>query len=505
MIADRKPSNLKRSVGYGVVAGAALGLAVPGPDLWPLALLFPGLLLEALRGETVWWRGGLVGWVAGTVHWLIAVPWVVEVLTGYGGLPVVAGWLSLLLMAMILGSTWAAVALLTVRCSQQWRLWMVPAAWVVLEVVRRYPPFLFPWNTAASVFSGRPTLLAALPTWGVSGQGWALVALGCAMWALMCRTTRRAGMGLLAVVLPLQIAAVLVAPSVKPGSSAISFAVIQPGTTLEERWDPTSWPETTERVWRLSAEVGREGPDVLLWPESAMPYQLDSDAAFRQQIQEFARHAGTSVVLNSVAGVSPAGYSNSAFAVTPEGSISRYDKMRLVPFGEYVPSWAKWFFPDSLVHEVSAFTPGREARPLDVGVPLGMAVCYEIVFPGLAVRQVREGAQVLATLTNDAWYGDSWALDQHFAQAVLRAVETRRWVVRAALTGISGVIDPYGRIVTRIEAGVQGSFVEQVFPSRQLTPVVRFGDWWAYVCAVMVIAGQLFSRRSKSPRSKKSK
>ncbi len=381
----------------------------------------------------------------------------------------------LVLMAAILGTTWAGTGALVAVVAVGRRPLTLSLAWVVFEFLRRFPPFLFPWNTLASCLAGRPELLGSLPVWGSSGLGWALIAVGAGGWALVRAETRRCGAWLVAAAALLLLVASLLAPQARPVGEPLTVGIIQPGTTLEERWDPSSWPETAKQVWRLSDEVAERGADVILWPESAMPYRIDSDPGYRLGVHQLSKRTGAIVVLNSVAASSAMGYSNSAFAIHPDGSMSRYDKMRLVPFGEYVPLWARWFFSDSLVHEVGDFTPGSEARPLRAGVPLGMAVCYEIVFPDLMAAEVRAGAQVLVTLTNDAWYGASWALDQHFAQAVLRAVENRRWVVRAALTGISGVIDPQGRIVGRIDAGDRGVMVVAVEPATVDDPGLTVG------------------------------
>ncbi len=165
-------------------------------------------------------------------------------------------------------------------------------------------------------------------------------------------------------------------------------------------------------------------------------------------------------MVNSVAGSAEQGFTNSAFVIRPDGvDAARYDKMRLVPFGEYVPTWARTAFTDALVREVGNFTPGAEPLLLEIGLPMGMAVCYEVVFPGLITREVRDGAEILATLTNDGWYGYSWAPRQHFAHVVLRAVESRRWMARAALTGISGFVAPDGSVPQRLDVGDAGYLV----------------------------------------------
>jgi apolipoprotein N-acyltransferase len=147
------------------------------------------------------------------------------------------------------------------------------------------------------------------------------------------------------------------------------------------------------------------------------------------------------------------------------------------------------------VREVASFTPGDRPRPLAGKVPIGVAICYEVVFADLVAAEVRNGSQLLVTMTNDGWYGYSWAPQQHFMQSVLRAAESRRWLARAALTGISGLIDPYGRVIARIELGQSGYLFIEAQPATGLTPRTRLGDWWGALCAVAVIALLVIGRR----------
>ena len=174
---------------------------------------------------------------------------------------------------------------------------------------------------------------------------------------------------------------------------------------------------------------------------------------------------------------------NSAIILDAERRLmGRYDKKVLVPFGEYVPRWARFAFTDSLVREVGAFTPGENPLVLPARVPIGVAICFEVVFPDLAAAEVRAGSEIMTTLTNDGWYGLSWAPKQHFAQGRLRAAETQRWFVRAALTGISGFIDPFGQVEASLGVGETGLLTEVVQPMRGLGPRARWGDWWAMLC-----------------------
>lgn len=487
-----------RSAGCAAGAAVVLALALPGLNWWPLVFVFPALFLESLRVKHSILHTVLLGWFAGMVHWMVASHWVIDVLAGFGGFSVLGAWGGLTVMGLFLGSTWIPVFLITAAVTPRMRIVVFPAVWILAEVARRYSPYLFPWNTTASCLAGDPRLLASLSVWGATGLGWALVVVGTGLWAVGFRRIRRSGViAVVAAVLFLG-GMTLAAPDPEFNGGPLKVALVQPGTTLEERWNPEMWPETSSRVWALSNEAAVREPDVVLWPESAMPYRFDTDQIYRRQVLDFAQASGSSVVLNSIGSTPEGGTTNSAFALRPDGAISRYDKVRLVPFGEYVPLWGRLIVSDSLVREVGAFTAGTEATPLDVGVPLGLAVCYEIVFPNVVGSQVRNGAEVVATLTNDAWYGTSWALDQHFAQAVLRAVETRRWVVRAALTGISGAVDPWGEVVERLEAGKQGVLVVQVLPAIGRTPAVRWGDWWAWICGVMAAGALLHRWRTSS-------
>jgi apolipoprotein N-acyltransferase len=480
-------------------SGAAFALALPGAGWAPLVLLFPGLLLEAIERSPGGRRSFLVGWFAGIVHWVIAVNWVLPVMDHYGGMPTVAALGCLVGMGAILGSCWALAAGLTSLVPGRLRVWLYPAAFIALDAWRQFWPLGFPWNPPAAVAAGLPALLGSLPVWGATGLGWAMVAAGAALWALFRPASRRPGLAALGTAAALTVIASVLAPPARPAGEPLPVAVLQPGSTLEEKWDPDEWQEMERRVWALTAEAAARGAKVVLWPESALPFRFDTDPEYQRTVAETARRLGVVIVLNSVAGSAEEGFTNSAFAVGPDGPVGeRYDKLRLVPFGEFVPWWARLAFTQSLVREVGMFEPGTRTVLLDAGVPVGMSICYEVVFAELAARQVRGGAELLATLTNDGWYGYSWAPRQHLAQAVLRAVETRRWLARAALTGISAFVDPSGRTVARLEVGANGVLVAAPVPCTGLTPRARLGDWWAAVAAVAALAMLVAGRRRRA-------
>jgi len=482
-----------------VFAGGALALAMPGPSLWPLAILFPVFLLEAVERSEGRWQPWLLGWVAGTVHWVVAVNWVLDVMHHYGGLPWAGALGALVGLGLYLGLIWAMVTWLLVWFPPPWRIWFFPVTWIAIDGLRRFQPYQFPWNDMAAVVAHQPAMLGSLPVWGASGLGWALVACGAGMWGLARRDRRPAALALLIAAVGCIVTFTAVAPTFEPSGPAVRVAVLQPGTTLEEKWDPDEWQEITDRVWTLTRKAADAGAEIVLWPESAVPFRLDNDTAYRRIVTELTADLDIEIVLNSIGAVDE-GFANSAYLVSGGGvSEVRYDKMHLVPFGETVPPWAELVTTDALVREVGRFTPGAVAVPLPAEVPLGVAICFEVVFSGHSAAAVRSGAEVLVTLTNDGWYGFSWAPDQHFAQVRLRAAEQRRWFARAALTGISGFVDPYGRVTSRLEVGKQGFLAADVDPSMMLTPRSRWGDWWAVLCAISAVV--LFvAGRARKPK-----
>ncbi len=477
------------------ISGLCLALAMPGPGLAPLAFVFPILLLEAMHRVSGRWQPWLLGWLAGTVFWTVSTNWVVPVMHDYGGLPHLLAVACLLGMGAILGAFWAVASGLTALVPAGWRLWLLPAAWIAVPVLQRFPPFGFTWTGAAAAFVDWPRLMASLPVWGATGLGWWVAAAGSAAWGLARAGTRRHGLAAVTVAAAGIILAVALAPSPRPAGGTLRVAVLQPDTSLEEKWDPSAARDLADRVWAMTAAAAVRGADLVLWPEGALPFRVDSDPSYRDALESMAGELEVEIILNSVASAGDGGFANSAFLVTPGGVAPiRYDKVHLVPFGEFVPGWARFAFTESLVREVGSFTPGRTPAVLPAAVPVGVAICFEVVFPDLPAAQVRAGARLLATLTNDGWYGFSWAPDQHFAQVRLRAAENRRWFARAALTGISGFIDARGEVVSKLDVGADGTLIEDLQPMVGLTLCSRWGDWWARVCGLLTIGLLVTSR-----------
>jgi len=261
-------------------------------------------------------------------------------------------------------------------------------------------------------------------------------------------------------------------------------------------------PAAAERsVAQSAGEKTGSRYDLIVWPESPSPF-FTNDPRFRDAVSALARQSGTWVVAGSI-GITPAMHSgressqifNSAALINPQGEwVGRYDKVHLVPFGEYLPFPKLFAFAGGLTKEVGEFQRGGSRTPLDAGGErLGMFICYESVFPDEVRQGPLEGAQVLLNISNDGWYGDSGAWKQHLQQTQMRAIENERWLLAGTNTGMTASIDPYGRIVAATERKVRTALLAPYGLNAGTTFYTRHGDWFAYLCAI-ISGGALMAR-----------
>ena len=246
-------------------------------------------------------------------------------------------------------------------------------------------------------------------------------------------------------------------------------------------------------------------PDLIVWPESPAPFYT-TDPVFRETVTSVAREAQTWVLVGSLgirnAAETPARATqlyNSGSLVSPAGEwVGRYDKMHLVPFGEYVPFKLVFGFAGGLTQEVGDFSPGTSRAPLEAGGKLGVFICYESIFPDEIRQLAANGAEVFVNISNDGWYGDSGAYAQHLKQARMRAVENDRWLLRDTNTGVTAAIDPYGRVVSNIPRKVRAVLEANYAITNVTTFYTRHGDWFAYLCAIISVAGLLRNFRFRA-------
>jgi apolipoprotein N-acyltransferase len=416
----------------------------------------------------------------GITYWLVSIPWIVGTLETYGGLsrPVAVG--SLALLCTYLGLYYAifvAVGSWLWRRVPESLLWSLPALWVSLEIVRGWFISGFPWNLAAYAWTDVAGALALSGWVGAYGISFLAVATNVAVALLLSRPRGRRqvtrSVVVLAVVAVLLVLGSFSAPTAYPDASGGTVKIVQPNTPILQTWDSELVSQGYRRLLDLSARAC-ESESLVVWPESAAwPFLLDRDAHLRADVERL-NEAGCWLLLNSISRDDGKTF-NSAFLFGPGVAGRRYDKIHLVPFGEYVPFGGVLPFVRRLARAAGDFSPGLERRQLAWnGEELGMAICFEIVFPGEVAARVRDGATVLVTITNDGWYGDTAAPWQHFRAARFRAAENRRPLIRAALTGVSAFISPLGEVEQILEVGEEGILEASVSGRGSLSPYSRF-------------------------------
>jgi apolipoprotein N-acyltransferase len=266
-------------------------------------------------------------------------------------------------------------------------------------------------------------------------------------------------------------------------------ALLQPNISQEMRWDDANLVQIFQRMMAMTDAALAHGAHVVIWPESTVPLSYARTDFFRDAVESATRNRGADIILGSIA-EDPSDATkmwNAAFLVSDGKTIGHYDKIRLVPFGEYVPLRKMLFFAHKLVRAVGEFEFGTKDYPLAGRFRYGPAICYEVVYPQIARAQVRHGADVLVTITNDDWYNGTAAPRQHLNQARLRAVETDRYLLRAATTGISAYVTPAGRVVEEMEMNRQGTIYARFEPRSTVTAYVRMGDWFAWVAVALAL------------------
>jgi apolipoprotein N-acyltransferase len=275
---------------------------------------------------------------------------------------------------------------------------------------------------------------------------------------------------------------------------------MQPSIEQPLKWDENHTATVLAIYLALTRRAGNERPDLLVWPETASPTILTRDERLLKTLTDLARTLRMPLLVGSVDGDDALGYRNTAFLVTEKGIASRYDKMHLVPFGEYVPLSGVIGFVKGWAEFISELTPGSTPVVFPgPPAPFGVVICYEGIFPDLYRKFVKGGARLMINMTNDAWFGRTSGPAQHLAMYPLRAVEHRTAVVRAANTGVSAFIAPSGRIVRWMRLFERGTMAETVPLRAGETVYTRVGDWVAWlsfaVSAAVLGAAAVAGRR----------
>ncbi len=508
-----------------VILSAALQVLIfPLPGLYALSwVAFAPLIVALLRarpagalevegstnlGAATPGQAFLLAYVCGILWYAGTCYWIFDTMRHFGGLNAPVAALALFLFCLYLGLYHGLfgwfIGLLADRGRDHRRaLVATPFVWVAVELAR-YHVTGFPWNLLGTAQVENVSLSRIAAWTGVYGISFEIVLVNVAVAAafLVARKKRFALLtASIAAATVLQAGSLVTLPPLVADHAAL---LVQQNLPVDANWTRDYFEATLRDLVSLSLRSTASAPshvDLIVWPESPAPFYTN-DPLFRDAVSGMARSAQTWVVTGAI-GITPAAHSggqgsqvfNSAALISPAGEWSgRYDKVHLVPFGEFLPFPQLFGFAGGLTKEVGEFQHGALLTPLEAGNSrLGTFICYESVFPG-AVRQFADrGAQVLVNISNDGWYGDSGAYAQHLNQTRMRAIENDRWLLSATDTGVTASIDPYGRVITRIPRKERAALVAPYTLTSVTTFYTRHGDWFAWLCAI-ISAGALVTR-----------
>lgn len=469
-----------------LLSSALLILAFPKANLWWLAPVALAPLLVAVARERRHFRRFLLGYGAGAVYWFGLCYWIQHNLAANGGVSELVAWVLTLLFALAKAVHLGVFALLAGWLMHRW--WAIPsvaALWVAVEVT--HGPLGFAWLALgnAGIDMGIPMRVA--PYTGVYGLSFLFVMMSAALALAALRRPRRELLWLAAVPLAALLPAL---PEARPGDE--SALLVQPNVSESEEWTAESVDRFEQRLVELSLGGVLAGiahpPSLVVWPELPAPLYWNEDPNFRKHAVELTGATHAYLLTGIVAHTARGAPLNSAMLISPGGhALSRYDKVNLVPFGEYVP-WP-FGFVNKISTEAGDFAAGTRVVVAPVaGRRIGTFICYESAFPNFVRQFARGGAEALVNISNDGWFERSAARRQHLQLVRMRAAENRRWLLRATNDGLTAAIDPAGRVRTTLPPHVEAASTAGFSYIAGQTVYTRFGDWFALLCAMIAVA-----------------
>ena len=452
----------------------------------------------------------LLGWFSGVIYYAGSNYWVMYSMHVYGGLTTPLALGVLLLFCLYLGLQTGLFALLVALAARnapgsfagvRRALIAAPFLWVAVEFCRTQV-IGFPWDLLGTAQVDNIPLTRLASVTGVYGLSLEIMLVNTAFAAAFLARRRARTLLFGAAVLAaaaLQLSIFVEPPPVPAQGNA---RLVQQNLALDLDWKFDFYRQTLGELTASSGNppaaesTGEPRPDLIVWPESPAPF-LATDPLLHEMLSHMATENQAHVIAGATGTNQPKPgvveaqmIYNSAVLVAPDGRwAGRYDKVHLVPFGEYVPFKSLFTFAQKLTREVGDFVPGSQHTVFDLGrYKVGTFICYESVFPGEVRHFANNGAQVFVNISNDGWFGPTAAPFQHLNQARMRAIENQRWILRATNTGITAVIDPFGRVVEQAPRGVRTTLDAPFGVVTQTTFYTRHGDWFPWLCVIISIA-----------------
>lgn len=488
------------------ISGLLLILCFPTFDFFPLAWVALVPLLLSLWNKKPK-EAFTAGMVMGVFYFFGTTYWIYHSINHYGGASLTLSLCVVLLLSLYLSlytGIFAVIFSIKITSTRLPALLLAPVFWVTLEFIRSYALTGFPWSSIGySQYKFLYGIQFADVT-GIYGVSFIVLAINGAIADIFIARKRRDEMPLLSISNTLIgysafLFIILVIFSYgfwrihqqRPGA-LVRASIIQGNIEQDKKWDSSYQDEVIAIYKELTGKAVSSHPSLIIWPETATPFYFEYDTKRSDDLLEFERQLDAYLLFGSVLMKRPpfnskqAVLTNSAVLLDREGKISYvYDKIHLVPFGEYVPMRSILFFVDKLVAGIGDYEPGDRLIKANASFgSFGTFVCYEIIFPGLVRKLYTRDGDFIVTITNDAWFGKTTGPYQHFSMAVFRAIENRKPVLRAANTGISGHIDSNGRILRKTALFERRVENINMMTDSSRSFYSRYGDIFSYICIV---------------------
>ncbi len=496
------------NVFFAVLSGILLFLSFPKYGSGWVAWIAFLPLFFALKNVTKVSQGLFLGFITGIVSYIGIVYWITYVTVHYGNLPLAVGLALMLLLACYLSIYVSLFAGCLVYLRDTLPLYLTaPVLWVCFEYGKSIMITGFPWENLGYSQYLNSWLVQFADVAGVLGLSFIIVFVNATLWEVISKKSKKEFMllgmacALLLAILTYGYYRIQYVNKIVKDSPDLEVSLIQGNIDQSIKWNEDYQNETLNIYEQLSLQNAPGQDSLIVWPETAAPFRFQDISFLHDQVVQVALKTKSWLLFGSISSLQN-DYFNSAYLLSPDGEVrGRYDKVHLVPYGEYVPLRKFMPFVERLAAGVGDFGKGPDYYPLSMNdKKIGVLICYEVILPYASRTYKNHSAELLVTITNDAWFGATSAPYQHFSMAVLRAVETRLYLVRAANTGISGIVDPTGKIIATTGLYQKDALKGNVKFVKIPTIYDKYGDLIVAICFILILCFFIISFRWRNKK-----